>query len=345
MPPLKQPGNPRFLTLAPRKATLGGQADVMVVGGGPAGLGAALGAAMAGAQVILAERYGFLGGNATAALVMPLTSYHTQSPTPQPIETRLLPADHGPGEPIIAGVVRRLVERLVRAGGAVTPSLETGYVVPFDPEVFKLVALDLLDEAGVQYLFHALASDVTDDGPMQGVVYETKSGPVVVRARVIVDATGDGDIAVRAGAAFEIGREQDGLAQPMTLIFRMGQFQYEAFRRYTREHPDQWRGVYGLWDLVKQAMNAGELDLPREDILLFGTPHEHEVTVNSTRVVRVLGTNVWDLTYAEWAGRRRLRRFGRPRECTAAQCPRAGCSGGVVAPRRRSGFPRRGAAQ
>ena len=80
MPPLARPENPAIIELPPRRARLAADADVLVVGGGPAGLGAALGAAGAGARVVLAERYGFLGGNATAALVMPLMSFHTQQP-------------------------------------------------------------------------------------------------------------------------------------------------------------------------------------------------------------------------------------------------------------------------
>ena len=78
MPPLHRPENPDSVNLPPRVAQLAAVTDVLVVGGGPAGLGAALGAANAGVRVILAERYGFLGGNATAALVMPLMSFHTQ---------------------------------------------------------------------------------------------------------------------------------------------------------------------------------------------------------------------------------------------------------------------------
>jgi hypothetical protein len=284
---------------------------VLVVGGGPAGLGAAVGAARAGARVVLAERYGFFGGNATAALVMPLMSTHTQARAPVPGSAQpLMPQDHGEGDPVIAGVLRELLERLVVAGGAIPPSPATGYVIPFDPEVFKLVALDLLDDAGVEFLLHSFATDVlVGGGQVEGVVFATKSGPLAVRAGVVVDCTGDGDVAAAAGAPYEVGREEDHLVQPMTLMFRMFEFKRAAFEAYAQAHPDQWRGVHGLWDLVKEATAAGELELPREDILFFGTPHEEEVSVNSTRVTRVLGVDVWDLTHAEWHGRRQMRQI------------------------------------
>jgi hypothetical protein len=149
---------------------------------------------------------------------------------------------------------------------------------------------------------------VVCDGQVRGAVFETKSGPLFVRAAVTIDCTGDGDVAVQAGAPFEIGRE-DALVQPMTLMFRVVEFQRAAFERYVDAHPQEWRGVHGLWDLVRKATEAGELDLPREDILFFATPHEREISVNSTRVTRVLGTEVWDLTYAERAGRRQMRQI------------------------------------
>ncbi|HEU4342244.1 MAG TPA: FAD-dependent oxidoreductase [Candidatus Binatia bacterium] len=310
MPPLGRPQHSLSVTLPPRAAQLAAETDVLVVGGGPAGLGAELGAAHAGAEVILAERYGFLGGNATAALVMPLMSFHTQSPRrEQKGSTTLLPTDHGPGEPVLAGAVSLLLDRLVRAGGAIPPSLKTGYVVPFDPEVFKQVALELLDEAGVRFLLHAFASDVLGDHQLRGVVFETKSGPLVIRARAVVDCTGDGDIAARAGAPYEIGREEDHLAQPMTLMFRVAEFERTSFEAYVKQHPDQWRGVHGLWDLIRKASADGKLRLSREDILFFATPHDREVSVNSTRVMKVLGTEVWDLTFAEWESRRQMRQI------------------------------------
>src|SRR3982074_2752210 len=89
-------------------------------------------------------------------------------------------------------------------------------------------------------------------------------------------------VAGAAGAAFDVGRTEDGLVQPMTLMFRMVQFFQPGFAEYVRQNPDQWRGVHGLWELLPEATEAGELQLPREDILFFATPHPQEGSVNST---------------------------------------------------------------
>jgi hypothetical protein len=115
---------------------------------------------------------------------------------------------------VIGGALRRLLARLVAAGGAIEPSPRTGFTVPFDPELFKHVALQLLDEAGVRYLLHAFATDMLDEGPA-GVVFATKSGPVVIRARIVVDAIGAGDVAALAGASYDVGPAEDHLVQPI----------------------------------------------------------------------------------------------------------------------------------
>jgi FAD dependent oxidoreductase len=307
VPPLTRPSTAEQLALPPRSALRAAETEVLVVGGGPAGLGAALAAADAGADVVLVERYGFLGGNATAALVMPWMSFHTRRPQPPRLgDVGLFPTDHGEGEPVVAGKHIEVIDRLIEAGGAVSPSPTTGYTVPFDPEVFKQVALEMLDDVGVRYLLHSFASGVRTPGRAGEVVFETKSGPVVISARVTVDGTGDGDIAAAAGAPFDIGRETDGLTQPMTLMFRMVGFDRNAFSQYVAEHPDQWRSVHGLWDLIERATSNGDLDLPREDVLFFASAHSGEVAVNSTRVSRVFGTNVFDLTLAEAVSHRQM---------------------------------------
>src|SRR5437879_3584819 len=130
----------------------------------------------------------------------------------------------------------------------------------------------------------------------------------------------------------------------MTLMFRMVEFERTAFAAYRQAHPDQWRGVHGLWDLVRQATLDGELALAREDILFFGSPHEHELSVNSTRVTGALGPSVWDLTRAERQAPRQMRRLrprgpgpcaGHPscglRRCAMATGQAAGAAGGPAA--------------
>jgi hypothetical protein len=307
MPPLPQPSDRTFISAPQTNALVAGHTDVLVVGAGPSGIGAALGAAQCGAKVIIVEQYGFPGGSATVALVMPIMSAHSQESRFRRAGTQLLyPTDHGEGKRIVAGVHLDMFERLIKNGGAVPPSIDTGYVVSFDPEILKITITDMLDETGVHTLYHVIASGIIDESNYTTVFFQSKSGPLAIRAHCVIDCTGDGDVAAFAGAPFEFGRNIDHLTQPMTQYFRMTGFERLAFIEYVHQHPSQWHGVFGLWDLIEKATNDGKLNLPREDLLMFASPNEQEVCVNSTRVTEASSINAFDLSRAECESRKQV---------------------------------------
>jgi len=188
----------QFITEPSRELEIVAEADVLVAGGGPGGLPAAIAAARHGAKTILIERYGFLGGLATAGLIVPLLGHTAAS--------RIMPL-HGDvtnrsKRPIVEGLLRETVDRMHALRGAPTwqESLEA-WAIRFNPEAFKLVADEMVKEAGVQLLLHSLVTHpILSDGRIMGLVIESKSGRQAILGKVVIDATGDADVAFRAGA-------------------------------------------------------------------------------------------------------------------------------------------------
>ena len=247
--------------------------DVVVVGGGPGGTAAALASARNGAKTALIERYGFLGGMATAGLVNPFMT-----------------ASNGK-ERIIRGIFDELLRELSRRGGRLD---ERQVCATFDEEVLKVILDDKLTEAGVELWLHSLLTDVERvGGDVSRVTAATRSGPVIFNATVYVDGTGDGDLAARAGAIVEQGRPEDGLVQPMTLCFRMGGVDVE--RMPSRAE------INGLYAVARE---AGEVQNPRDNVLYFWNVHPGIVHFNTTRVVKRNPVDARDLTAAELEGRR-----------------------------------------
>ncbi|QTH43448.1 FAD-dependent oxidoreductase [Cohnella sp. LGH] len=276
--------------------------DVLVIGGGPAGIAAALASARAGARTALVERYGFLGGNATAGLVGPfMTSY----------------SDDGKTQ-LVKGVFDELVRRMESFGGAVHPEkVRTGspysgffskghdHVTPFDPEAVKLAAAEMMEEAGVRTFMHTFFVDaIVENGRVNGAVLVNKSGLQAVRAKVTVDCSADADVASRAGAELETGRKSDGLTQPMTMFFRVAGVDDAEILKYVEEHPEERDLLFG--SLIEEKRATGEWKVNKNHLGIYRTTQAGVWRVNTSRVQGLSGTSAEDLAQAELEGRRQV---------------------------------------
>ena len=279
------------------------ECDVLVVGGGNAGCAAALAAARNGAKVLLVERYGFLGGTATASMVGPWMTFHSG------------------GDRIVGGIAQEIVERLVARGGSPghlhDASDYVPTITPFDPEIHKALLFELMAESSVRMLLHAWFLDAAvRDGRVASSRFATVGGIVEVAARRTIDATADAYVAASAGVPTQQG-DARGRVQPASLMFRLSHVDLGALSQYVRARPDQMRSslkthertpdaltaVAGLYDLWEAARARGAVDVPRELVSFFATPYADEVTVNMTRVVGVDPLDPDDLTRAEVTAR------------------------------------------
>jgi len=291
--------------------TPGAEHDVVVMGGGVSGSVAAISAARAGARVLLIEEQGFLGGSLTSMGVGPMMSFHNPA-----------------GEQVVRGIPDEVIERLKSRGASLghIPDTTTycSTVTPFDSEELKIELETMLTEAGGQVLYHTqlAAAEVANDAISRLVVCN-KAGLSSFGARVFIDATGDGDLAARAGAPFIKGRAADSGAQPMTMNLKLANVDTAAIRRYVMENPDDflWHpwgpeealkrlkvaprlSLAGFLRGWKAARERGEVDVPRDQVLFFETPVPGVVIVNTSRVAGLDGTDPFQLSRAESLGRR-----------------------------------------
>lgn len=272
------------------------ETDVLVVGGGPSGIIAALAAAESGLKVALLEQRAFVGGNLTIGL--PILGFLSQK-----------------GVPIVTGLPQKLIGRMKAIGAASdhqTCPLHVSITL-IDPEAVKSAALEMLREAGVEIVLHTACSDViTEDDRLRGIITESKAGREAILAKTIIDCTGDGDVAFRAGVPCEKGDERGGM-QPPTLMFCMAGVDTDKLRtsiaRDPRTHdidfiPPEYFArnrrfiVVGLRKLIEQARKAGYSIATDRTILITGL-REGEVWVNMTRVKGIDGTNPRSLTLGE----------------------------------------------
>ncbi|TDH28646.1 FAD-dependent oxidoreductase [Segetibacter sp. 3557_3] len=292
-----------YITEPEKQVPVRKQVDILVVGGGPSGIIAAQAAAEDGLNVMLIESRSFVGGNLTIGL--PILGFLGQK-----------------GNQIIKGLPQKFIDRLKEQDAASEhrPCPLHMSLTLVEQEAVKAVALSMLVEAGVEVLFYVFCAGVVMHGDdLQGVIIESKAGREVILAKVVIDCTGDADVAYRAGVPCEKGNENGGM-QPPTLMFCLGGVDTDKLRLSIAEEPRTYLTDFipaeyfgqnhqyvlvGLRNHIQHAQEDG-LKLPTERTILITGLRKGEMWVNMTRVNGVDGTDPGSLSYGEIEGRRQI---------------------------------------
>ena len=282
--------------------------DVLVIGGGPAGLCAAIASARGGASTLLIEQAGFCGGMATAGLVAPFMTCY----------------DSGGRTMLIRGIFEELVSRLIEVGGAIHPSeveassaftsyITAGHihVTPFKAESLKLIADRMLKESGVRVLYHtSFVDSVVEDGNVKKVIVMKKEGLSAILPKVVIDCTGDGDCAAASGVPYVMGNGS-GRIQPATMFFRIGNVDSAKIDADIEKNRDNFYRKDGVnyrslhwW--VSKAREAGDWTMNRVSVGLFRGVDEDEWSINTSRIMNIDGTRSESLTEGEMVGREQV---------------------------------------
>jgi len=271
-----------------RQVPIYGEYDVAVLGGGPAGIAAAVAAARTGRRTLLIERYGFLGGMGTAAGVTNFCGLHANV--------------HGEMHRVVQGIATELLTRIDRLDGLNKPHLILGkiFAQAYDTAAYKIAADDLLSAHKVDILFHALGAGVVmhDEKRINALMVETKAGRQAVRAGIFIDCSGDGDLAAWAGAPFEVGDDHGHMLYP-SMMFRLNGIDPE-------KAGEAWRTIPAL---MEKAEAAGTHKFPRKAAIVRPQRSQIEWRVNFTQLAREDGTAVSgldpdEMTRGEIEGRR-----------------------------------------
>ena len=258
--------------------------DIIVAGGGFAGVAAAIAAGRLGKKVLLFDKSNCLGGAACNSLVFPFMPYTT--------------VIDGKRQRLCAGIFKEIQDRMDEIRILLDEKDHMEGKSSFSEEHLKLVLNRMTAEAGVELLYHAyLCNAETSENKITKLSVATKCGVIELCADMFIDATGDADLAHLSGCPYRLGRESDNLCQPMTLCFRVANVDIPKFRQ---EHPK-------INELYKKLKSEGKIRNPREDVLVFvNLVQQNILHFNTTRVVKLNPTDPFDVTKAEIEAREQV---------------------------------------
>lgn len=286
------------------------QTQVLVIGGGMAGFGAAVAAARNGVQTLLIDRAAVPGGMATAGLVGPfMTCFNNNDDL------------KGRDEQLVKGIFDELCLRTEAKGGAIHPAKVEGmssycsylwgshrHVTPFQSEILALVMEEMLQEAGVKVLYNVTLCDcVTRDGRIDAVVVAMKEGLTVLRAPLVIDCTGDADAAFYAGVPTVLGNGK-GDMQPTSLFFEVGGIDREKFLGALEENKARLNrhGANCFSWIIEEKKKTGEWTIARDELGNYEQNIPGRWKINTTRMAGVNATDTEQASDALREGRRQV---------------------------------------
>src|SRR5699024_10957293 len=258
---------------------------------GPGGIPAAIASAREGMNTLLVEKNSFLGGVASTGL--PLLAFFDRE-----------------GSQVVGGIGYEIIENLEAIGGSFSghiPCPLHNSITPVNPFLLRNIVAEMCDEAGVDIFFSANLKDVkVDNGKVESVTIDSKNKEYEMNCEVLIDATGDGTAVFHSGAHYSVGSKNNSSLQPVSLVFSVGNVNFDEMLRYLKENPDTFdtpdtygegmkyviedftepTSFYftGFAEFIEKAKKNGEFDIPRDRIILAKQPNKNEVVINATRV-------------------------------------------------------------
>ena len=278
--------------------------DVIVVGAGSSGMVAAISASRQGLKTLLVEKSSTVGGTNVNSLVGPLMTFHAEN------------------KQVVKGIAQEIVDRLVQEGASLghisDPIGFCSTITPFEPENLKNLYFEYINDENIDLLLNAtITKSNVENNNIKSIEVVSKTHTITLEADIFIDASGDADLSYLSNVPYTIGRQQDNLCQPMSLMLIMKNVDMNKIREYINKYPEDFEldktytGEYvacsGFFSKVKEAKANNEFNISRDRVLMFEHTQKDEALINMTRVTLFNGTDPFELSRAEVEVRKQIK--------------------------------------